>query len=270
VLLLGCSLAAITSASEKHISFQLPENTRQPLAELKVIKAPLTEALGVIAKTAGVVIHYADLPKDVMTLTCKETTVKQIFDCLLARKADVVFRYKADVPEGQAEVLEEVWVMGSSDDAGEGVFNDIAPESASLSKRKAERNPIQQMLAETDINKLIETTRSGDPESRANALAMLAVRGKGPNPLVRDVFKAALSDPSAEVRAQAVFGLSKYQDASVPADLAAALHDDDVSVRLMAVDSADAHPVLLQQALGDSDEDVRAFAATKIEALAIR
>ena len=261
----GCLLVSTTiSANNNALRFIVDKDINGQF-KLEVLQKPLAEVLEIIAKTTGITLHYADLPRESVTATCVEATAKQILECLLDDKANLIFRYgPANSPSAQQGTLEEVWVLGTNSN---GVFSNEAA-AGTLPVHKTDSAPLKQRSAESEISELIAMTQDNDPERRADAIATLAVQEQAVNPLVRNAFETALSDQSAEVRAQAVFGLAKYEDADASAGLTSALQDSDVSVRLMVVDNAGNRPDLLQQALSDSDETVRTYAATKLEALA--
>jgi hypothetical protein len=227
---------------------------------LEIVQSPLAPALDEIADKTGVLIHYSALPESMFNLICTGTTVTGILKCLLDNKADLIFRYAHEFSkEDQQNRLAEAWVVGTHGDLGQD-----APLASRSSLSDTGSNAETRDSDET--GKLLEMAVAENPQNRADAVAGLA-SGQVKAPLVRDALESALSDTNAEVRAQAVTGLAKYQGYDASAVLQSALQDGDVSVRLMAVDSAGDNPVLLQQALGDSDETVRAYAATKLEAL---
>lgn len=261
----GLLASSLVSANDNAINFHVSQ-AMPPHFELAVAHKPLTEVLKAIADTTGIVIHIADEPQNSVTATCDVADAKQLFDCLLEAKADLVFRYGQVSPTAKrAQVLEEVWVVRTYGDTDSHDGIQILPPVA---EQKPDSSPMMQMLAAIDTGKLLTQAQANDPESRANAIATLAVQPIKNDPAIRKTVAAALADQSAEVRAQAVFALAKYDDAEAADGLATALQDSDVSVRLMVVDSADNHQALLQQALDDSDEAVRAAAASKLETLA--
>ena len=110
-------------------------------------------------------------------------------------------------------------------------------------------------------------TASNDPAERADALALLVIKGRAGDADIRKALETALTDKDANVRAQALSSLARREGDGAAAQLQAALQDSDVSVRLMAVDSAGNNPALLQQAVTDRDETVRTLATMKLEAL---
>jgi HEAT repeat protein len=106
-----------------------------------------------------------------------------------------------------------------------------------------------------------------DAAQKLEGLSRLAGQGAADDAAVRQTLERALSDEDPNARAQALYGLARLEGAGAVGMLQDALHDSDVSVRLMAVDSAghDAQgAALLQQALGDADETVREFAAMRL------
>jgi hypothetical protein len=250
-------------AGDKRIHFAASQDDPRQL-ELNVSQKTLPEVLDVIAQTTGLTIHYSALPKQAVTVACAEITVTDILHCLLASQADLVFRY------GQADsqdALQEVWILGAKTKAWPDAFSQSASGTTPAVSNSGENVGIK-MLGDDDISPLLAMAKADDSESRTNAITALAAQAPVSHSAARDALQAALSDPSAQVRAQAVAGLLKQQDTGASPDvLERALQDSDVSVRLMAVNHADGHPVLLQDALNDSDETVRACAAARLEAL---
>ena len=121
VLMSTALLAAVdvSNQDEQNIRLVMTKDTGAEL-QLEVRQAPLARVLDSIASKTGVRINYSVLPDGLVTATCVGSTVKQVMECLLVRKADLVFRYsqqasKAD-PKGQPE---EVWVLGAKFGAGQ-------------------------------------------------------------------------------------------------------------------------------------------------------
>jgi len=85
---------------------------------------------------------------------------------------------------------------------------------------------------------------------------------------VRTALEKALSDKSAQVRAQAINALAfREGEAAVSGQLQQALQDSDAGVRMMAVDNIESDTALLQQALQDKDAGVRDLAQLKLDVL---
>jgi hypothetical protein len=223
---------------------------------LEVRQQPLPGVLKTITEKTGVPIHYSVLPQALITSTCVGATVKQVLECLFNKKADLVFRYKNNAAQNRPE---EVWVLSTNVDV----------EQASISAGAETQHPIPNMSAGADgtepMDKLLEQVKADDPVQRADAVARLSAEQQSHDGAIDSVLVSALSDKNAEVRAQAVFALAKRDSTGAPVVLQQALQDSDASVRLMAVDNAGDNVALLQQALNDSDETVRAYAATKLE-----
>lgn len=259
----ACFLAStVLAADTKTFGFKF---TQAQQLQLAVVQMPLLDAVSTLAKTTGITVHYAGLANKPISKTCAEVSIKRLFECLLDNEADLVFRYEEGAVTDGKPWLAELWVWGFSPSDGQGGFG-LGLAKPTPGERMPP-DPRQQLLAGLDVNKLLADAKSQDPSIRTDALAALALLAQTHNPQVRKTLQSALSDGVPEVRAQAVFGLAHYDDAGALAGLESALQDDDVSVRLMVVDGADAHPALLQMALADSDENVRAYAANKLDSL---
>ncbi|MDD5579828.1 MAG: HEAT repeat domain-containing protein [Methylobacter sp.] len=236
---------------------------------LTVRQAPLAKVLNAIAGKTGVPVHYSVLSDGPVTATCAGATIKQVLMCLLGTEVDIVFRYGRGASKDAAQMQPaEVWLLQTptvlNQQPGNNTGNTIMSEkpAQALLPEHATAN----VQAEADnTDKLLEQAK--DPALRVQAISSLAVEGRKDDVNVRKTLKEALSDKSAEVRAQAVFGLAQREGEGATADLQKALRDRDAGVRLMAVDNAGDNPVLIRQALNDSDEAVRQLAAMKLELL---
>lgn len=243
-------LPAIVSANEQAVHVILSQHPGAEL-QLEARQQPLPRILKTMTEKTGVPIHYSVLPQELMTAKCTGTTVKQVLECLFNKKADLVFRYakhrEKDISQHRPE---EVWVLSTD-------FYVDGPGMQAATMHKG--------TDETDT--LLELTGTEDPGQRADAVARLAAEGQANNEHINSALLAALSDKSAEVRAQAVFGLARRKSDDAQGALQNAMRDSDASVRLMAIDNAGDNTALLQQALRDNDRVVRAYAATKLEVL---
>lgn len=259
-LLLMPTVAAATE--QQALKLTLSQNAGAEL-QLEARQQFLPRILKKMTEATGVPIHYSVLPQETITATCAGTTVKQVLECLFDKKADLVFRYaKHRAKEAPQHRLEEVWVLGT----------DFAAEGAFATAGMPVQNPAattHKNTGDTDeTDDLLELIKTEDPGQRADAVARLAAEGQTNNERINGALLSALSDKNAEVRAQAVFGLVKRESDDAQSVLQNAMQDSATSVRLMAVDSAGDNAALLQQALRDNDGTVRAYAATKLEALA--
>jgi FOG: HEAT repeat len=267
----------ISIRGERNIRVIMTGDTGAEL-RLEARQAPLDQVLNEIASKTGVPVHYSILPEGLVTATCVGTTVKQVVECLLGPKVDLVIRYprgssKAD-PHGQPA---EVWVLGSSFGRSQtpvgvkdsGNCTTAAPQEQAMQRgigaTNAQTDPTQTEPDETDT--LVEMAKAKNPAQRAAAISRLATEGRADDVTVRKALEAALADKDANVRAQAISSLARRDSEGAATVLQQALHDSDASVRLMAVSSAGDDAALLQQALTDSDETVRALAARKLELL---
>lgn len=115
---------------------------------------------------------------------------------------------------------------------------------------------------------IVNLAASNNPEQRISALSRLAEKGPIDAGIVQKILQKAILDKNANVRGQAVYAIAQQTCADFPMLLEQALNDSELSVRMMAVDSlgADEKSVdLLEQALNDDEEAVRELAALKLE-----
>lgn len=267
-LLLSETLLAAADAGnpgKQNIRLDITEYSGAKL-QLEARQAPLTKVLDSIASKTGVRINYSVLPDGLVTATCVGSTVKQVMECLLARKADLVFRYPRQASKtGLQTQPVEVWVLGAK--FGTGQTNSLACSSAGSQQQilPAEKTKTAPEPDETD--ELVKMATSNVPAERAEAIGRLLAAGRKGDATVRETLEAALSDQDARVRVQAISSLAHREGAGASAALQEALRDSDVSVRLTAVANAGNDVVLLQQALADSDATVRQLAGIRLEPL---
>jgi hypothetical protein len=236
--------------------------------ELEARQVPLSRILDTVAHRLGIPIHYSILPTEPVDATCLGETVKEIMDCLLGPKANLVFRYPSGFSRGKETGQPvELWVLGGS-------VAEPPPPSAQTEcgtvggkdERAAKAVVVDPELTE----KLLHMARSEDPVERIGALSQLAgARSVDPG-VAEKILQAALNDPDPDVRGQAIYALAQRGGGEASALLHEALKDSAPSVRLLAVDGlgSDAESLAwLRQALRDDDEAVRELAAMKLEML---
>ena len=268
LLMSGALLAAVdvSNQGEQKIRLIMTKDTGVEL-QLEVRQAPLAQVLDTLASKTGVRINYSVLPDGLVTATCVGSTVKQVLECLLVRKADLVFRFsrqhsKADSNEGP----EEAWILGAK--FGTDQTNSVVCSSPGSQQQKlpeAEQTKTGLELDQTD--ELVKMAGSKIPAERAGAIGRLMAGGRKGDPTVKETLEAALSDPDAKVRAHALSSLAHREGAGASAALHEAMLDSDVSVRLTAVNNAKEDIALLQKALNDSDATVRQLAGIRLEPL---
>jgi HEAT repeats len=240
--------------------------------QLEARQMPLAQVLDSIAHKTHVPIHYSVLPEGLVTATCVGTTLKQLLECLLDRKADLIVRYKRNPTQaGSKGQVEEAWILGSKLSGSPSTANCVATTGQMLGQGSLTLRQNQQgQAAETQpdqTDELLKMAQSKDPTERADAIGALLAEGREGDPNVKAALEQALTDQNANVRAQAISTLSHREGSNATAAIQEALHDSSVDVRLMAVDGIVDDVPLLQQAINDSDETVRSLAATKLEQL---
>lgn len=271
VTLSSNSKVTAIAQSNTHISLQKLDDKLL----LEARHAPLIQILKTIADKTGALIHYSVLPQAPVTATCAGLTVKAVMECLLGNRVDRIYRQmpatkgiKTVSLNGKVNLQPiEIWLMGSR-------FSSVPNTmQCTLDGNRLTNNPTANNPT-PDLALLRMAQVTGDPrftELKKQAIAILAAQGKTGNPAlddeVIDTLQQALTDPDAETRAQAVFGMMN-QDSTNTEVLHDALQDNNPDVRLMAVDSADANnpaaQAILQEALNDRDETVKAAASAKL------
>jgi hypothetical protein len=260
---------AIAQTSENQISKKLVDlslsDGKTGNLQLKVNQMTLAQALGAIADKTNTPIHHAKLPEDLVTVVCKGPSLKQVLECLVGKKADLVLRYSRNQDKaGTKGQIAEAWVLGKP--ATHTQTNPV------LSVAETDQRPIKQDLEDqrTRVDRtdeLLTKAHSYKPGERAKALAALLGAGRKNDLLVKAALEQALTDEDDYVRAQAISSLAHREGNSATPELQQALQDASEDVRLMAVEGISDDVALLQQALNDSDESIRSLAETKLELL---
>ena len=265
----------IASSAEKPLAKAYVDlvmtNDRGSELQLDVRQMPLEKVFATITAKTGVPIHYSVVPEGLFTATCVGASLRQVMECLLARKSDLIFRYPKQAAQAQVTVLDknrpaEIWVLGSRTTGSVSCAASARPQATVNEAPVSQDNSVEAEAAQ--LNELLKMAKSNDANSRADAIGALLAAGKAGDTAVQNILEEALSDPNAQVRARAVSSLAQGNDGAMPtAALANALHDTDAGVRLMAVDAAANDAALLQQAVNDNDESVRNLALLKLAEL---
>lgn len=237
--------------------------------------ASLAQVLDALALKTGTRLHYPALPRGPVDAKCAEESLNRVLACVLGFRPNLVARYAGAAGQGRrAGWPAEVWILASSFDraprAGEAGDAEAALPAKARNHTESPRSTDLPPFEPEEPGKLLGLAAGADAAGRATAIADLAADERADPATVLRVLRDALSDASAEVRAQAVYGLSQRAGAETPELLRAALRDRDADVRLMAVDSAavdQASLPVFQEALADRDSTVRTLAAEKLASL---
>ncbi len=241
-VLINCSLvlfSGLLHAGQINDATQaLSKPNRADFLEVGTHQASLTEVLKQIANKAGVIVHYSSLPENQMTVNCKGT-LQTVLSCVMGANIDIVYRYNND------RSMAEVWILPVT--------------ILGMKNVPVEHQKIEFLEPSTDnTDRFLQEAK--DPQLRMDAIARLAFEGRKDDMQVYDALKQALSDSNPGVRAQAIFGLIKREGENANVFVEQAMADKSVEVRLMALEGAGDNPGLLQQALNDSDFNVRQVA----------
>ena len=297
----AASLDADRQAPTKHpgshgLASQAPESQTlrlrfdDGLLSLHANQRPFAEVLGAIQKETGIRLHYPlPLPGSI-TESFTAVPIKRALERLLGPEASLMFRYAvADEAPGPLAVPEEVWVIGTIRARDTGGFAAAAEESEtrpgapvavpeaapSPSPTPGETTEDQALLPglgdEEAIDGLIGMARDEDPEMRLQALAALSQGTQGSEAgkaIVQSAIDAALTDKDARVRGQALQALASRGESEAMPHLRQTLRDPDPGVRILAIENAgegEEGKALLEEALSDEDEAVRAVARARLE-----
>lgn|GEM_PF-4868635 len=157
--------------------------------------------------------------------------------------------------------------LTSSSDTTKAVFNSL--ESLQINCLAGDSD----MQREPDLElteKIVNLASSNNPEQRISALSQLGVKALIDAGVVQRILQKAILDKDSNVRAQAVYAIAQQECTDVLSVLEQAMHDSELSVRMMAVDSlgTDERSIfLLEQAKDDEEEAIRELAAMKLDSL---
>lgn len=225
--------------------------------------AKLGQIIEALAIKAGVKAHYGVLPEDPVSAACAGEDIKSVLQCLLGANANLLYRAGKGAPPASGG---DIWVLGSSLADGKGQCTSPRGKQGQSS---AGGETAGKALDPAELKRFLDMASSEDASLRADALSQLTAEGQIGDAAVRHVFASAMSDKDPKVRAQAVYGLSREGGSEAMGFIQEALQDSDADVRLMAVDSIaadDANGVaLLKQALNDGDQAVRELAEAKMQ-----
>lgn len=115
---------------------------------------------------------------------------------------------------------------------------------------------------------VVDATQSGQPDTRIQALQLLAHSDQTDARTVLAALEVALGDAVLPVKNSAVQALAEQGGPEALRLLREAVHDPDPAVRMMVIESVNREELtlpLLREAMADDDETVRAFAAFKLE-----
>ena len=139
--------------------------------QLEVRQASLKQVLDKIAGDTGLVIHYSVLPEGSVTATCAGTTLKQVLECLLDHKADLVFRYPGASSRSAAQIQpEEVWVLKTKFEVSPGTANSSVYKPVVMQQQTVQTADGALMdtkqAAPGQTNAQVEKAGSNDPADR--------------------------------------------------------------------------------------------------------
>ena len=234
--------------------------------QLQVKQLPLAQVLANIVSKTKIAIHYSVLPEGLVTATCVGSSLKQVLECLLDGKADLIVRYQSASDKiDHKDQIAEAWILGSN--LADVVAKVECPALIDKGSLTFKQNEDYQLALTAETEALLKAAQSNKPEDRIEAMSRLLVVGAKGDPAVKAALEQGLIDKDESVRAQAISSYSRREGSGAATALQEALHDPSMQVRLMAVDGITDNTALLQQAINDNDETIRALATTKLEAL---
>ena len=257
LILLGLAEGSIAAPKEKSlVDFAISANKGTEL-QLEVRQTPMADVLKLITAKTQVPIHYSVLPEGLVTATCVGSTLKQVLECLLDRKADLIVRYQQlpNVPEGKGQ-LAEAWVLGSQVGGTIAKLDCSPADTPSTPLAQAQSQQTTNTTAKPSTSDtLLKIAQTKNDPARAQAIGALLGLGNKDDPKIQEMLGNAIHDEDANIRTQAISTLAHLgtNPENIKAALSEAIHDDSADVRLMAVDSITDDVELLELAVNDSD-----------------
>lgn len=258
------SMASNAPQTEPTIDITLSKDNGSEF-RLEARQAPLAQVLLNLSKKTGMQIHYSVLPEGFVTATCVGSSTKQLLECLLARKADLVFRYPKGLAKSAERQPTDAWILGAKYTTGLTPIVDICLSDQDKKPQETQQTT-EQEEAQKRTEELLVKAKSKKTDERVAAISELLSQASPGDPEVLESLETALNDKDTKVRAQAISTYANLEGEEANAALQEALHDPDAWVRQMAVDSTN-DKTLLQQAVNDSEEPIRSLALQKLKSL---
>ncbi|MGR9108557.1 MAG: HEAT repeat domain-containing protein [Gammaproteobacteria bacterium] len=266
LLLLPAALDAFEHddpASALSLEFQ------QGLISLDGRNIPFGQLLMAMSTRFGITFHVlCDLDRPT-TVSFKNRNFRQALEELFGPDVDYVMRYEyVGEADSKGTLPAEVWLLSQT-----------VPGSRQLDSPRStlpistEDNPEAYIEVPNDRSPeaLLQQLVEDDPEVRYQALTALVEASGADSAVIRTSLLQALEDKDPAMRAYAVESLTRRDDPDALGFLEDAMNDESVRVRWSAVTNIDParHGLsLLQGALSDPDESIRAAAVERIEQIA--
>ena len=244
---------------------------------LQATQSSWKDVLDAIQARTGIRFHHAYPFQGSVSASFTGLSVGQALARLFGPEAGFIFRYPAN-GSGSPSTPKEVWILGQLKEGGResARHGAHAPAHGAIpipeeqpSTVESEGDASGSMLDENDvIQHYTKMAEHDDPAMRAEAVSALGQSGKSDEPEVHITLDAALSDKDPSVRGAAFQALASRGGPEAMGQLWQALEDPDPGVRIVAVDSVapgKEGEALLEAALSDADETVRAMAAERLK-----
>jgi len=223
---------------------------------LTVHNSPIYEVIAFLEKKLDTKIHTHGIPSVLVNVTCVETTLQRILECLLEPDVNLFIRHNSG-QHNESNIPEEIWVLTGS--AG-------YPQHQKTSENPKEIPHVNQ----DKLSRIIVNTSARIAAQRRQAIADLAhvqLTSRLERTRVRKILEQALyEDEDAEVRAKAISVLMRRFGENASPQLQQALVDNDVIVRMTAMQYVKDESILLH-AQSDENADVRQIASMTLKTL---
>lgn len=218
------------------------------------------QVLSGITERTGILFHHALPLEESVTVSFANLPVRQAIERLFGPEPDFVFRYDTK-PNSLAPLTEEVWIFGKA--VSNKVLMPVQAEQQAMDKPSGNA-----VIARTELDRLMEMTKSSNAATRIEALSILKESGMGDQEEIRGDLAAALTEQDPKVRNLAVKAITSEGGQQAVNQLSRVLHDPDLSVRIAAVESIPLEgggSALLREALSDPYGIVRSLAQDRLQ-----
>ena len=256
--LVGVSYASIaqsntpkSTAIQADSMIQLYQSSQLEELNLHIKQTSIAQTIKFLHDKTGIIFHFSNLPEEQINLNC-QGDLKAVLSCVLGEESNIIYRYKSRLAD-KTEIT-EVWVLPVA-------INSIPVEKSKKTNAKINTYFTNNIRIDNTVQLLKDVE---NPKLRMSAIERLAIEGQPGDETVYNILKKSLSDPNPGVRVQALYGVIRQNQENTLPLLQQALSDSDADVRLTAVENCADNPWILQQALNDDDSNIRESAKAKL------
>lgn len=212
--------------------------------------------LETVGKFLNVSIRYTGEDREISALDCRTPSLSKMLKCILGPNASFMITWHEE-GRFQGDWARDAFIRILGNAANDLTIADQHLEFVAAAK--SDPSP--------ELGRLVQEAGSVDPRRRLKSLDRLAERPERKTRDVVDVFKTALTDANAEVRAKALSSLGLFAPEALNESIDQLMRDKSAQVRGAAVDVLPLKPetqAYFESALLDSDQNVRILARARL------